>query len=108
MRGFIDFIREQGVVGLAMGFIIGGSSSKLVNAFVTDIMSPILGLILGNMGKLSNYYLQIGSAKIMWGDFVTALIDFTILAFSVYFIFVVLQLNKLDKCNNVQAKSEES
>lgn len=98
MRGFIDFIREQGVVGLAMGFILGGASSKLVDSFVTDIISPILGLVMGNLDKLSDAYLQIGNTKIMWGDFAMNFINFFILAFSVYMIFVVFQLNKLDKC----------
>lgn len=108
MRGFIDFIREQGIIGLAMGFILGGASSKLVNAFVADIVSPIIGLVLGNIHSLSDSYIQIGTAKIMWGDFVATSIDFFILAFSVYFVFVVLKLNKIDKGNNLQAKSEES
>ena len=40
MRGFLNFIREQGVVGLAIGFILGGAISKLVAALVNDLINP--------------------------------------------------------------------
>jgi large conductance mechanosensitive channel len=43
MKGFLNFIREQGVVGLAVGFILGGSVSKVVTSLVTDIINPVLG-----------------------------------------------------------------
>jgi len=97
MKGFIDFMREQGVVALAMGFIIGGAISKLVDSFVEDIISPILALPLGNVSNLSGSYLQIDTSKIMWGNFLTVSIDFLVLIFSIYFIFVFLKLNTLDK-----------
>jgi large-conductance mechanosensitive channel len=42
MKNFIDFIREQGIVGLAAGFILGGAVSKAVSALVTDVINPIL------------------------------------------------------------------
>jgi large conductance mechanosensitive channel len=46
IRGFADFIREQGVVGLATGFILGGAVSKVVSALVSDIINPLLGIVL--------------------------------------------------------------
>ena len=52
MRVFMDFIREQGVVGLAVGFILGGAVSKVVSSLVEDIINPILGILLGAAGKL--------------------------------------------------------
>lgn len=97
MKGFIDFIREQGVVGLAVGFILGGAVSKLVSAIVTDIVNPILGLILGSVGDLKEAYLAIGSAKIMYGDLITVLIDFVVIALVVYFGVKTLGLDKLDR-----------
>jgi len=96
MKGFIEFIRSQGVIGLAVGFIMGGSITKLITAFVNDIINPIVGIFMG-AADLQGSYLQIGSAKIMWGNFVSSLVDFIIIAFIVYFSVKVLGVNKLDK-----------
>lgn len=97
IKGFIEFIRKQGVVGLAIGFILGGSVSKVVSALVQDILNPIVGLVLGSASDLAEAYITIGSAKIMWGHFAGALIDFVLVAAAVYFIFKKLGFEKLDK-----------
>ncbi|NTV31122.1 MscL family protein [candidate division WWE3 bacterium] len=97
MKGFIDFIREQGVVGLAVGFILGGGVAKIVDSLVQDIINPVLGLILGAAGSLNEAVLTIGEAQIRWGSFVNTAIDFTIIAFIVYFGVKALKLDKLDK-----------
>ncbi|MDD5710610.1 MAG: MscL family protein [Candidatus Colwellbacteria bacterium] len=93
MRGFITFIREQGVVGLAVGFILGGAIGKVVSSFVQDIVQPLLGYALGSTEGLSS--LAIG--PVTYGQFITAMIDFLIIAAVVYFIFKGLKLDKLDK-----------
>ncbi|MDD5621288.1 MAG: MscL family protein [Candidatus Paceibacterota bacterium] len=97
MNGFIDFIRKQGVVGLAVGFILGGAVSKVVSALVTDIINPLLGVAMGKAGSLSAASLNIGSVKILWGDFISVIIDFLVIALVVYFGFKALKLDKLDK-----------
>lgn len=97
MKGFIQFIREQGVMGLAVGFILGGAVSKLVSSIVTDLINPLLGLLIGKLGNLENAYLAIGSSKLMWGDFLSTLIDFVVVALVVYFGVSVLKLDKLDQ-----------
>ncbi len=97
MKGFLDFIREQGVVGLAVGFILGGAVSKVVTSLVTDIINPVLGVILGGVGNLSTISLQIGSVNLMWGSFVSVLIDFLVIALVVYFGVRGIGLDKLDK-----------
>lgn len=97
MKGFIDFIREQGVVGLAAGFILGGAVSKVVSALVTDVVNPILGMALGATEELKTASLEIGSAKILYGDFVAVAIDFIVIALVVYFGVKILGLAKLDK-----------
>jgi large conductance mechanosensitive channel len=96
-QGFLDFVREQGVVGLAIGFVLGGAVSKVVSSLVTDIINPIVGVILGKTGDLKDMAFSVGSAKIMWGDFVSAAIDFIIIALVVYYGFRLLGLHKLDK-----------
>lgn len=97
MKGFIDFVKAQGVVGLAVGFILGGAVSKAVSALVTDIISPILALGLNNIQNLKEASVQIGAARIMWGDFVSVIIDFLVVALVVYFGVKALKLDKLDK-----------
>ncbi len=97
MKGFIDFIREQGVVGLAVGFILGGAVSKVVSALVTDIVNPLLGVILGFAGGFKTASLKIGSAEILYGDMLSVFIDFLVIASVVYFGVKVLGLDKLDK-----------
>ena len=97
MKGFIEFIRKQGVVGLAVGFILGGAVSKVVSSLVTDIINPILGIILGAAGGIKEAGLKIGSIEILWGSFVSAAIDFLVIALVVYFGVKLLKLDKLDK-----------
>lgn len=97
MKGFIEFVREQGVVGLAVGFILGGAVSKLVASVVSDLIDPLVGLLLGSAGGLMKAYVSVGSAKVMVGNFISNLIDFAIIAAVVYFGVKALRLDKLDK-----------
>lgn len=97
MKKFVEFIREQGVVGLAVGFILGGAVAKLVSSLIADIINPILGIILGAAGDLSSLFVQVGKAKIMYGNFLSTFIDFTVIALVVYFGVKGLGLDKLDK-----------
>ena len=97
MRGFLEFIRERGVIGLAVGFILGGAIAKLVTAFVNDLVNPVVGIFLGKVGGLKAVYFQFAGVKVMWGDFVASLIDFLILALVVYISVKALRLDRLDK-----------
>jgi large conductance mechanosensitive channel len=97
MKGFIEFIRSQGVVGLAVGFILGGSITKLITALVNDLVNPLVGILISRAGDLKSNYIAIGSAKLMWGDFISSFIDFIIIAFIVYFGVKILGIDKLDK-----------
>ncbi|MDP2859902.1 MAG: MscL family protein [Bacillota bacterium] len=97
MSGFIDFIRKQGVVGLAIGFILGGAVSKVVAALVEDIINPLIGLLLGNAAGLTSAVFEIGPAKIKWGHLFSVVIDFAAVAVVVYFGFRKLGLDRLDK-----------
>ena len=86
-------MREQGVVGLAVGFILGGAVSKVVTALVNDIVNPILGAILGSTDGLKAMKL----GPVMLGDFVSVVIDFLIIAAVVYFVVKGLGLDRVDK-----------
>ena len=93
MKDFLAFLREQGVIGLAIGFILGGAVSKVVSSFVEDIVQPILGTLVGSSDGLSA--LAVGS--VTYGNFLTVTIDFIIVAAVVFFIFKKMGLTKLDK-----------
>jgi large conductance mechanosensitive channel len=97
MKGFLDFIREQGVVGLAVGFILGGAVSKVVTGLVEDIINPLVGLALGSAEGLKEASVMVGSAKILYGALVSTTIDFIIVALVVYFGVKLIGLDKLDK-----------
>lgn len=101
LMGFLDFIREQGVVGLAIGFVIGGSVSKLVASLVADIVQPSIGLLFGSSEGLTALHYK----SIMYGNFLAILIDFIIIAAVVYFGFKLLRLEKLDKKKDGEVKS---
>jgi large conductance mechanosensitive channel len=96
VKGFLEFIREQGVMGLAIGFILGGSVSKVVSALVDDIINPILGIFLGAVGGLDAAMLRIGTAEIKYGHFFGVIIDFAVIALVVYYVFKGIE-GKLDK-----------
>ena len=94
--GFMDFIREQGVVGLAIGFILGGAVSSVVKSFVEDIIEPLIGMLIGSGDGLK----ALAFGPITYGQFLTAVIDFLIIAAVVYFGFKKLGASKLDKAAN--------
>lgn len=94
--GFVDFIREKGVVGLAVGFIFGGAVSKIVASLVENIINPVVGILLGKV-NLIDKVLLVGEVQLKYGAFISSLIDFVIIAAVVYFGVKWLGLDKLDK-----------
>lgn len=93
VTGFVDFVRERGVVGLAIGFVLGGAVSKVTTSFSTDVVNPSLSYFFGGTQKLNDF--AIGAIAV--GKFLAAVLDFFVLALTVYLIFKVLKLDKLDK-----------
>ena len=96
MADFMKFVREQGVVGLAVGLVLGSAVAEVVKAVVDDIVNPIIGLALNSAEGLKAAYFSIGSAKIMYGDLLNTLINFVVIAFVIYFGVKKLGLDKLD------------
>ena len=90
---FVTFIREQGVMGLAIGFILSGAVTKVVTSLVQDIIQPLIGLIFGSTQGLKAFKL----GPVMFGNFLAVFIDFAIVAAVVYFVFKKLKLDRIDK-----------
>lgn len=97
MKGFIEFIRTQGVVGLAVGFILGGALSQLVQALVTDLVNPVVSVALGKAENFASSTASIGGVTLQYGHFISVLVNFLVIAAVVYFVVKGLGLDKLDK-----------
>lgn len=101
--GFLDFIRTQGVIGLAVGLILGGAVSILVKSLVDNVILPPIGLLLGSGDGLKGLSWTIGQgagndpAVIYYGTFLNDFINFLIIALVVYLVFHMLGLTKIDK-----------
>lgn len=101
LDNFLDFVREQGVVGLAIGFVLGTQTRVLVDSLVASFINPLLGLVLPGGGELSerSFHFTLGrqTEEFTYGAFLFELINFIIIAAVVYFVFKGLKLDKLDK-----------
>jgi large conductance mechanosensitive channel len=101
LQGFVNFVREQGVVGLAVGFVLGAQVKALVDQLVISFINPLLGLLLPGKGKLADKVwaltLNGKTQEFAWGAFAFQLISFVIVALVIYFTVKGLKLDKLDK-----------
>jgi len=101
LQGFTDFIREQGVVGLALGFVFGAQVKSLVDIMVASFITPLIAMLLPGNGDLAQkgFHLQHGGKVqvFLWGAFVAQLISFIITIAILYFIIKALKLDKLDR-----------
>lgn len=99
MKEFIDFIREKGVLGLAVGIIMGGAITKMVNSIVENLINPLVGVVTGAAGNLNElaYTMPLTGVVFKWGALISSLIDFVAVIAVVYFLFVKSPLNKIDK-----------
>jgi large conductance mechanosensitive channel len=104
MQGFVDFVREQGVVGLAIGLILGFASKSVVDSLVDNIFNPIIGLLTGGI-SLEHKVICLTrdnttgacTTTLKYGQFISDLISFFIVVAAVYFVFKLLKLERLDK-----------
>lgn len=100
-QGFVNFVREQGVVGLAVGIVLGTQVKVLVDQIVSSFVNPLLGLALPGNGSLPEkvFYLRFNGKgeDFYWGAFLSQLISFLAVAAIVYLVVHQLKLDKLDR-----------
>ena len=87
---FKKFISRGNVVDMAVGVIIGGAFGKIVTSLVNDIITPAIGIIIGGL-NFSNLSIQIGEAKIMYGNFIQTVIDFLIIAICIFSVIRIFE-----------------
>ncbi len=98
---FREFINHGNVMDLAVGVIIGGAFGKIVTALTDDLIMPLVGMVFGNLDFSNNYVVLGGGDKVTpgmslaaaktaganvlaWGDFVSVVLNFLILAFVIF------------------------
>ena len=103
-KGFMDFVREQGVVGLAVGLAIGAEAGNAVTALVEGFISPIISFILGGTDLSGMTWNVVGTEGVdervltfSTGAIVQAIIVLLAVAFVIYWVVKRLGLDKLDK-----------
>lgn len=85
IKEFRDFIAKGNVMDLAVGIIIGAAFTAIVSSLVEDLINPLIGLFVGGL-DFSGLSFGIGDAQFMYGSFITAVINFLIIAFVVFLL----------------------
>jgi large conductance mechanosensitive channel len=88
LKGFRDFILRGNVMDLAVAVIIGAAFTAIVTALTTSIINPLLGAIIGKP-NFDYLVFHLHGGEIKYGTFITALINFILIAAVVYFFLVI-------------------
>lgn len=84
-KEFIEFLKNYGVIGLAIAVVIGGKANAMVSTLVDGILMPIITVFLPE-GDWRSAALDLGGVSLVWGPFLAAIIDFIIVALIVFMI----------------------
>ena len=98
---FKDFINRGSVVDLAVGVVVGGAFTTIVNSLVNDIITPLIGLIMGGV-DFSNLSLTVKDASVNYGNFIQNIINFIIVAFAIF--VVVKAMNRIHERSEYERK----
>lgn len=100
LEGFLDFIRERGVVGLAIGLAIGTAATAVVTQIVNAVITPTIAFIIGtnNLAQWTvSFTLGGRTATYPLGALADSLIKFVAIAAVIYFVVLGLKLDRIDK-----------
>jgi large conductance mechanosensitive channel len=101
LKEFKEFAVRGNVLDMAVGIIIGGAFGKIITSFVNDVILPPIGLLMGNVDfaslavTLRAKTAEADAVTIKYGIFLSAILDFLIVAFAIF--FVIRQMNRLKK-----------
>jgi large conductance mechanosensitive channel len=105
LKDFRKFIMRGNVVDLAVAVVIGAAFGAIVTALVKDLVTPLIAAI-GGQHDFSGLYFTLNGSRLLYGDFLNAVISFLLIA-GVIFFFVVQPINKLVERANRNKTSEE-
>lgn len=94
LKEFKEFATRGNIVDLAVGVVIGGAFQSIINSLVSDIIMPAVSIFTGKV-DFSDMIFTVGGASIKYGNFITAVVNFLIIAFSIF--LAIRYLNKLNK-----------
>jgi large conductance mechanosensitive channel len=101
MSEFKDFAMRGNVVDMAVGIVIGGAFGKIVSSFVSDVLMPPLGLLMGGVNftelavTLQEAQGEVAAVTLNYGSFIQTTVDFIIIAFAIF--MVIKAMNKMKK-----------
>lgn len=99
---FKQFAMKGNVIDLAVGVIIGGAFGKIVSSLVADIITPLIALLTGVVGDFTD----LAYGKIKYGSFLQSVIDFFIIAFSIFlFVKFLNRFKKKEEPEKVEVKT---
>ena len=93
LKGFGQFLMRGNVVDLAVAVVIGGAFGAVVTALVKDLITPLIGALVGKP-DFSAIAFTINNSKFAIGDFINAIVAFLLVAIAIYF-FVVVPMNAM-------------
>lgn len=99
VQEFKEFISKGNVITMAVGIIIGSAFTAIVNSLVNDIITPLIGVILGGM-DFSGMVLTVGKESLLIGSFINAIISFLLTALVLFMIVKTF--------NRIQREKEEA
>lgn len=104
IKEFKEFINRGNVMDLAIGVIVGGAFNTIVTSLVNDIIMPIIGLIIGGV-DFSGLTITFRNASINYGLFLQNIINFLLIAFSLF--LVIRAMNRIDELKHKNEKIEK-
>ncbi|NLC88277.1 MAG: large conductance mechanosensitive channel protein MscL [Clostridiaceae bacterium] len=93
LKEFKEFAMKGNIMDMAIGVIIGGAFQKIVTSLVNDIIMPSIAVFTGKV-DFTNLVITIGNSSIKYGSFITTIVDFLIIAFSIF--IAIRSINKLN------------
>lgn len=93
LKEFKEFALKGNIIDMAIGVIIGGAFQKIVSSLVNDIIMPALAIFTGKV-DFSDLVITVGNSSIKYGSFITTIVDFLIIAFSIF--IAIRTINKLN------------
>jgi large conductance mechanosensitive channel len=94
LKEFQSFIKKGNVLDLAVAVIIGGAFGAIVSSLVTDIIMPLIGIVLGGI-DFTGLSFTIGAAELTYGNFIQAIINFLVITFVIF--IMIRQVKKMEK-----------
>ncbi len=83
LKEFKEFALKGNIMDMAIGVIIGGAFQKIVTSLVNDLIMPAIAIFTGKV-DFSDLVLTVGNSSIKYGSFITTVVDFFIIAFSIF------------------------